>query len=211
MKKLFLFVISMFISINVLNAECSDVKADIENVSYQLLNISSNEESKVEILVYGLTEEMYLLVSEDYDGESITYNYSDTDEGEITITSKSISSKINYTFKVYSTDKTCSTSAIKAFNVTTPRYNFVSDMEYCEGMIGKIDMCDPFYDKGDMTEAKLIKEIEASRVELDKSFGQKVWDFIKSYWLYAFIPFILIAGIYIVRIIIYKRGNKEYV
>lgn len=77
----------MFISINVLNAECSDVKADIENVSYQLYNISSNEESKVEILVYGLTEEMYLLVSEDYDGESVTYNYSDTDEGKITITS----------------------------------------------------------------------------------------------------------------------------
>ena len=99
MKKLFLFVISMFISINVLNAECSDVKADIKNVSYQLYNISSNEESKVEILVYGLTEEMYLLVSEDYDNESITYNYSDTDEGKITITSKSISSKINYTFK----------------------------------------------------------------------------------------------------------------
>ena len=47
MKKLFLFAISMFISINVLNAECSDVKADIENVSYQLFNISSNEESKV--------------------------------------------------------------------------------------------------------------------------------------------------------------------
>lgn len=127
-EKLFLFAISMFISINVLNAECSDVKADIENVSYQLFNISSNEESKVEILVYGLTEDMYLLVSEDYDDESVTYNYSDTDEGKITITSKSISSKINYTFKVYSTDKTCSTSAIKAFNVTTPRYNFVSDM-----------------------------------------------------------------------------------
>ena len=37
MKKLFLFAISMFISINVLNAECSDVKADIENVISYLI------------------------------------------------------------------------------------------------------------------------------------------------------------------------------
>lgn len=211
MKKIFLFIVSMFISINVLNAECSDVKIDADSVNYELFKISSNSDSKVQIFVYGLTEDMYLLVSEDYDNESVTYNYSDTEEGHIFIDAKTIARKINYTFKVYSTDKSCSTTALKAFSVTTPMYNNVSDSEYCEGMIGKIDMCDPYYDKGDMTEEKLIKEIQASRVELDKSFIQKAWDFVKSYWLYVFVPFVLVGGFYLVRIILVKRGKKEYV
>ena len=88
----------------------------------------------MKVYINNITEDLYVKVSDKLSGQTKTYQYSDTDKGTLTIVQDEISMINNYTIEVYSSAKTsCPDTKLYTTYLTTPMYNQLSEMAYCEG------------------------------------------------------------------------------
>ena len=85
---------------------------------------------------------------------------------------------------------------------------FVSN-EVCNDRYDTIKYCNPFYDVKDMSLTEFIKLVNEEAAKLDVHYTFK--DYVKMYYLYVLIPFLVISIVYIVRIIIFNRRKNQYV
>ena len=211
MKKIIILLFSILtfsFGLNNLSAECNDVASEALLVRAETINIDSSEEITVRIDVSGLTEGMYAIVINDYNDTKNTYNYSDTEEGKFSFYTDNVNKKINYVIKVYNVDTTCSVEPLNTLSVKTDKFNSYSMNDDCRNPYG-IELCGAFYDVGNMTYEEFNEKVSALVEEESKPFSKKLGSFIAKYYLYILIPFLIIVGIYVVRIIILKRGKKN--
>lgn len=211
MKKIILFVFAFLVfSINKYNlaADCEDIMNEAKEVDKIMLNINNSEVTKIQTMITNLTNNLYVVVLNDYDNNSITYHYSDVVDGVLNIDTFTINKNINYVVKIYSEDKTCGDSSLKTINYTTPKYNEYSTYIKCQETETEIELCSAFYDVKDMTYEEFVKKVdnEIEKIENESHFLMK---YIKKYYLFVLIPIILIVAIYFIRIIILKRGSKN--
>lgn len=211
MKKIIILLFSMLIfsfGFLSLKADCSSVASEALVVRAETINIDRGDETTVRIDVEGLTENTYAIVINDYNDTKNTYNYSDTEEGKFSFNTDNVNKKINYVIKIYSVDTTCSIEPLNTLSVRTDKFNSYSMNDVCRNPYG-IELCGAFYDVGDMTYEEFNEKVSALVEEESKPFSKKLGSFIAKYYLYILIPFLIIVGIYVVRIIILKRGKKN--
>ena len=73
------------------------------------------------VYVYNLTDAIYFEISDGTSREKYTSN--DDVNGAVAVSTGSMAVVKNYTILIYSTNKACSSSAVRTIQVTIPRYN----------------------------------------------------------------------------------------
>ena len=128
-----------------LNNEVANVKANYEikervldRGEYSPPDGLENEEyvaktDYIEVHILNITKNMYVVVTNDLNGESVTYGYDDANNGNISFTRTELDSLITYTIKVYASNETgCEGSTLKTLYVSLPRYNDYSTYDICK-------------------------------------------------------------------------------
>lgn len=86
------------------------------------------------IYITNLTEDIYVEVYNDANGETSTYTFEDSDNGTVTFDWDDITLLANFTITVYSSDNTnCSDTQLYTLYLTTPRFNSYSLYDMCDG------------------------------------------------------------------------------
>lgn len=87
------------------------------------------------IYISNVTEELYVVVTNESTNESKTYTYDDVENGVITFDEKVYVFITSYKIDVYSSDKTnCPDTKLYTLYLTTPLYNSYSETAVCEGI-----------------------------------------------------------------------------
>lgn len=98
----------------------------------------ANYKKKVDyfkIYISNITEELYVVVTNNNTKQSKTYNYQDSQNGTIYFEEEVGSEIVNYTINVHASGKTnCNSKNLRTFYVTTPMYNLFSESSLCEGI-----------------------------------------------------------------------------
>jgi len=211
MKKLLIFMTTLIIfSINsyALKADCNDITKEALEVEEEMFKINNEEGVKISTEIYNLTKNLYVTVLNDYDNTPVTYHHSDFKDGILTIDTTTILSSINYVVKIYSEDATCGTEPLKTISYTTPKYNDYSTVDKCRGHESEIEMCSAFYDNKGMSSDEFMKLLDKEIKKQDEANHSFMY-YVSKYYLFVLIPVILVILVYVIRIIILKRGKKK--
>lgn len=211
MKKMSIIIFALFafiFNLSLIKADCDDVKKEAMNVKQLVAEINTADLIDFEMTIYNLTENLYVVVLNDYNDEVMTYHSSDFDNNSITFSTEDTLVNIKYVIRIYSEDNSCSIEPLNTLTITTNKTNSFAQNVVCRNPY-HLDICNPFYDVGDMTYEEYVKTVEEMVAELSKPFSSKVFEFLSKYYLYILVPFLLIVGIYGVRIYIFKRGKKD--
>ena len=85
--------------------------------------------------ISNVTEELYIVVTNQSTNESTTYTYEDAVDGIITFDARVFIEIVNYTIDVYSSSATnCPDTLLYTWYETTPMYNSFSESNLCEGI-----------------------------------------------------------------------------
>ena len=87
------------------------------------------------IIISNLTEDLYVVVTNENTGEKWTFTYADSDNGIVNFDDLALMEIVNYTIVVYSSDVTnCPDTELSTKKVSTPMYNPYSELVACEGI-----------------------------------------------------------------------------
>lgn len=87
------------------------------------------------VYIANVTEELYVIVTNNVTKESKTYSYQDAVDGTITFDHEDLTVITNYTIDVYASSNTeCANTKLTTHYLTTPKYNSYSDSTICEGI-----------------------------------------------------------------------------
>ena len=193
--KLFIFMFLLTINVNLLNASCEEDKVDADNIEFIDLNLLNEEGSSILLRFLNIKSNLYLMVDNDYNNTPVKYIL---EEGKdyIEFNSLNVNKHINYVVKVYSTDETCGTEALRTIEFTTKKYNSYSSLEVCKGKYDTVPLCDPYNDIEVSSIDNFIKEVNNYKIieEENTSFIY----LLKKYYYFALIP--LIVGLIIFTI-----------
>lgn len=210
MKKMYLlFVITFLIWTPNLKASCNDSQILADSINYSSFEYMTDEEVASNVVFYNINDSLYFEVTNNYNDDVDVYNSNNFKDGVLTIESKTVTEKINYSLNVYTTDESCPNRILRKINFNTNKYNVYVYHDACKNRYDTIKYCNPFYDVDDMTLDEFVKLVNEETTKLDVHYSFK--DYVKKYYLYVLIPFLVISIVYIVRIIIFKRRKKQYV
>lgn len=210
MKKIYMFLmLPILMSVSKLEASCNDSQILANDIEYSIFESYDYDDVKSEIEFYGLSDELYLEVTNDYNDDVDVYTKDNFEDGVLVIQSKTVTEKINYRVSVYTTDTTCSNRILRNINFSTNKYNIFVSNEVCNDRYDTIKYCNPFYDVEDMSLTEFVNLVNEEIAKLEVHYTFK--DYVKKYYLFVLIPFLVISIVYIVRIIIFKRRKKQYV
>ena len=179
--------------------------------------VATEEVFQVNIL--NITENVYAEVTNSYTGETVTYNYADTNNGNISIEWQTIGELTTYTIEIYSSATTgCEGTLLNTLRVSLPRYNDYSTYAIC-GKVPDYYLCQRyvFFDQVEFTEfsERVLDEIEKTEREEtpkeDKAWYEAIFDFIKEHkvaFIAGGIVLVVVAG-GIVVVVVRKRRRSE--
>ena len=146
----------LFVPLTSVNAAC-DYARQVElateasnvNVTYEVKEIATGNQIPsdlgegmidetyfgVEINIYNLTEDLYIVVTNSRDGDEQTYYYDDTDNGTLQILrgNDGLTDIVTYTISVRSNVMECSGDEYRIIEIITPKYNYFSAEPQCVG------------------------------------------------------------------------------
>lgn len=220
-----LIIFSSFVFYLKVDADCSIVKADANNItvstekSIEKVHIpDENNEGydedyeivKVYTVISNLKEGMSVKVTNDYNNEELNLSYSDSENGVLKIESPTIYRRVNVKVNVYGSSEVCD-EVVKEETITTESYNTYTNSDKCVNN-KDLEVCDPFYDANKKTPEefeKLVKEERKKIDEANKTFVDKALESLSKYWIFILIPVLVIIVVFVVRIIILKRGKNN--
>lgn len=213
-----------------LNNAVANIKVSYEEAEGQvdssllLPNDSGSSNAKYyyfKVQVYNLTEDFYLKITNDINEEAKYLRYGDSESGVIEFDWKDLDEVANFTITVYSSNTTgCPNEEYRIISLTLPRYNRYSsyavcneneNFYLCQKYITEIEDVDytTFRNKLEAYEKKVIIE-EEKKQEANKSFKEKVFDFIKEnkMTVIAVSTIIVIGGVVTTVIVVKKRRSR---
>lgn len=134
----------------------------------------ANYEYKIKyfrIYINNITEDLYVIVTNNTTEEKKTYNYQDTNNGTVFFDEMVSSQIVNYKVEVYASDKTnCNSKKLRTFYITTPKYNSLSEYKSCEG-IEEFYLCHEYLNVETSTEnfETLVKDYREGKLKADGS------------------------------------------
>ncbi len=212
------FVTSFLFMGNVYAAECSNsdkvelnkiannVKIDYEVITEEVkfVEMTSTVE-KIKINILNITDEVYVVVSNDQGMETITFSHKDTKDGEVSFVWDNISTVANFTFSVYASEKTnCYGTKLTTLHKQTPRYNDYSEMDVCNDENMKdFYLCQKYVTFTDINNEGFLDKVDSyisgkinekgEEVKEELTFMDKVLKFLDDYKWYI-IGGVAIAG-----------------
>ena len=214
MKKVFYVfaVLSVFlINIMLCKADCNDdVLFDAKNVIVEAVPMTDDLIYYV-IKISNLTPNIYITVYEDDNETTTTYTYDDSKDGVIEIEHWYIYEKVYYTVNVYSDVEGCMNDSLNEIKVNTKKFNERYGYVSCEEN-PDYEKCDPFYEAPEgeeQTDEEFYEEIQEYNKNKNMSFAEKIWAYIKEYYLYVLVPVCLVSLIYGIAIYVYKAKRGE--
>lgn len=219
MKKysILLIIFSIFFAdINFLNADCENLIKEASKVkvfrTLEFPDPKSSEDSYnsfIGISIENLSENLYAEITNDYNDAKVVVKLEDLVDGEYKYPSPNIRRNVKYTVSIYSNDESCtSKDVIKSFNAETNIFNEYYYTTMCQDN-PDLEICQPILDNSDITPTEFENRFKDAIAYRDRTFFQKVIDFIKDYYLYALIPFLIISLVFIIRIVLLRRSGKN--
>ena len=114
-----------------------------------------------EIAIKNITEDVYVVVKNDYSDDVFTYHYADTENGVKTFESIATEEAINFTFEVKSENANCKDEDYRKISLTTPIYNYYHRYQFCSDN-PKNKVCKMFVDK-QITAKEFATEVDAKK------------------------------------------------
>lgn len=211
MRKLFFLVVSIFflLNSNVKAASLCDYKEQAElngkaaniKVSYELISetIHFDDGDAIqylfEVSILNLTEEFYVIVTNNETKKESTYTYRDVKSGIVKFKWEDISKVTNFTIEVVSSNKTnCPDEKVKTLYLTIPRYNEFSRRVICSEY-PDFYLCQEFVTFSNISEETFLKRLEEykkdnnpiiddNEVNDDKEPSKNIMDYIAQYkWI----------------------------
>lgn len=209
MKKVIMFItltFALLIGVNQLYADevCDSLKDEADAITVEEKDFTDEDGAKIRIIVNGMTANTYITYIDDFNNESITYFYADSEDGMISIPTPNIYRNNKIVINTYITDN-CYNESVKTFNITTERFNEYSKYIVCEEN-PKLKVCNPFYDTSKLNEEEFLNKAEEERQFIKDN---SILGIAKRYGIYFIAPIILIGGYYIIKINKVKRGKNE--
>lgn len=164
-----------------ISKEASNINFDyklIEMVIGKSYSLSSDSNGELkddigkgfELSLSGLTDNLYVVISNDYNDDLKTIKYEDTDNGTFKYQTTECLFVITYDIKIYSTKDECKDSLYREFEVKVPKYNVFSGLAMCVDVESKY--CDLLtyedYTNDEVTNELIPKYQEKQRKNPDK-------------------------------------------
>lgn len=218
-----------------LNSEVSNITANYEVITIELEDsvppdamlgtedeegyVSTSDALQVNIL--NLTENVYAVVTNNYNDEELIYRYSDTDNGNVAIVWETLSELVTFTIKIYSSDATgCADTLLRTLRVSLPRYNdYAATYSLCK-QVPDYYLCQRYVYYDEVSFGEFIERVtaEIERVEQEAEENQEdlpwyeeIGNFIsenRTPIIIGVVSIIIIAGV-IVVIVIRRRRRSE--
>lgn len=214
-KKLTLIIFCVLYSVNIVYAkECSkEIINEAKKVKVEAIPVTAKGNIHYIVRIENLTPNLYIKVHEDHNNSENKYGYEITKNGGLNIIQYYLGEKVKYTISVYATDNNCK-DKLNTLSITTKKFNTKYYFKVCVEN-PKYEKCKPFYEptKEDKKQSntEFVKEVREYE-KTHKSFGKRIGEYIKKYYLYVLIPFLTIALIFIIIILIKKyqlKGKKK--
>jgi len=128
----------------------------------------------IRILIVNMPENVWVEVTNDYNNESKEFEYSDSQDGVITINHDGdmVTSVTNYTFNFYAlSDTDCDGELIKTIVIKVPRYNYSRELPICRDN-EKLETCKEYVTWEDEGQSAFIERAERELDSLTKK-GEK--------------------------------------
>ena len=238
MKKCVFLFLLLFMSRNVfaecsyeqqakLNSEASTIKAIYEEeIGY--LDSSNyvcadgqeecdNEYAYFKVSILNLSKNFYIKVSEG-NNTIKTITFDSVENGLAYFNVDNIEETHTYKFDIYTSDNTeCSSSLNRSFYLTTPRINEYASYSICND-IPDFYLCQKYVTFEDSGFSDFVEKVEEYKneenekeQEKNKSFFEKLKDFIKDYKIAISISAIIIIGLIVGFIIIKQKRRKDII
>lgn len=120
-----------------------------------------------EIAIKNITEDIYVVVKNDYSNDVFTYHYADTENGVKTFESIATDEAVNFTFEVKSENVNCKDEDYRKITLTTPIYNLYYRYQFCSDN-PKSKVCKMFVNEK-MSAKEFATEVNAKKEENQKS------------------------------------------
>lgn len=120
-----------------------------------------------EIAIKNITENIYVVVKNDYSNDVFTYHYADTENGVKTFESIATNEAVNFIFEVKSENENCKDEDYRKISLTTPIYNFYYRYQFCSDN-PKNKVCKMFVNEK-ISAREFATEVNAKKNEEQKS------------------------------------------
>ena len=220
-----------------LNSEVSNISANYEVITVELdpdeysppdaiLGTEGEADfvattDALQVNVLNLTENVYAEVTNNYDNQTVVYNYADTNNGNIEIVWRTLGELVTYTIRIYASDATgCSGTLLRTLRVSLPRYNDYSTYAICD-QVPDYYLCQRyvFFDQIEFSEfsTNITEEIESMEEEEtqpnpeeDKTWYEEIADFISEHKVPVIVGAIVVVvatGVIVVLIVKKRRRS----
>ncbi len=166
-----------------------------------------------EIAIKNITEDVYVVVKNDYSDDVFTYHYADTENGIKTFESVATEEAVTFTFEVKSENENCKDEDYRKISLTTPIYNYYYGYQFCsdnpENKVCKMFVTEKISSK-DFSLAVDAKKNESQKSD-ENSKNNAVTTFVKDN-KYLFIIggiVIVIIGVATICVKIKKRRGSK--
>lgn len=120
-----------------------------------------------EIAIKNITEDIYVVVKNDYSDDVFTYHYADTENGVKTFESIATDEAVNFTFEVKSENVNCKDEDYRKITLTTPIYNLYYRYQFCSDN-PKSKVCKMFVNEK-ISAKEFATEVNAKKEDNQKS------------------------------------------
>ena len=120
-----------------------------------------------EIAIKNITEDIYVVVKNDYSNDVFTYHCADTENGVKTFESIATDEAVNFTFEVKSENVNCKDEDYRKITLTTPIYNLYYRYHFCSDN-PKSKVCKMFVNEK-ISAKEFATEVNAKKEENQKS------------------------------------------
>ena len=213
MKRLLFILIVLFVGFKNYNALCSNsilsnIRKEANNINYSVDYYIENELVKYNITINNITPNIYFV--DNY--KKISYHYSDTNNGEVTISNYNLTS---ISFSFYGTGE-CDGEKLITKHLSFPIYNMYYKNELCSGY-ESLNVCKKWvnypigYSKfiETLNEYKVASESEVINDETSVDIEKTIIDIILDFYVkYYYILLGLTVLVCCVVIIIYNKKNN---
>ena len=241
MKKILALIITSILFVTNVNAasKCSyeeqtklNGKAGNVKVSYEITEVESDTKYKnletgeiysgiktdaFKINILNISEDVYVVITNDVNKDSLTLRYSDTENGVGYFIWKEKDKVTNFVINVYSSLKTgCPNEVYKTLYLVTPRFNNLSGYEACKGL-DDFYLCQKYVTFGEVSRDSFNTKINQYKnkeidnkgevIPTNKTIFDKVFNFVKDNKWFIVSGIVIVAGA--VFAINYTKNKKQ--
>ena len=211
----YLFLLVVFLSLPVYADTCSYKEQMILNNDFSNVKITYEvvNDNSINILIYNITENIYLSFADPETKEENVIYYSNTANGKYSI-SRDLSNIEEYKFQIRSNISSCYGNVLTTKNIIKPKYNEFSTLSICDNeKLINHSYCQKFItadiNKSESEVIKILQEFIDVRVGqmTTKPIHQEKEIDIKKVITYSSVGLIVVGAIVILLLIKKKRGE----